>query len=108
MQNLLFMVLVPMEPEPEPKLVKKRNRNHNCSKVGTGTVQNSYGSTTLHRLKGSESCGLSGANRADHAEPERRGAAGPPADAPGQPAHCGGRGRTGQDRQRGGRPPSCK
>ena len=26
---------------------KSRNRNHNFSKVGTGTVKNSYGSTTL-------------------------------------------------------------
>jgi hypothetical protein len=48
-----------MELEPEPKLFKSRNRNrnhnffksrnrnHNFSKVGTGTVENSYGSTTL-------------------------------------------------------------
>ncbi len=39
------------EPEPEPKLFKSqnRNRNHNFSEVrtGTGTVINSYGSTTL-------------------------------------------------------------
>jgi hypothetical protein len=26
---------------------KSRNRNHNFSKVGTGTVKNSYGSSTL-------------------------------------------------------------
>jgi hypothetical protein len=53
-----------MELEPEPELFKSRNRNrnrnhnffksrnrnHNFSKVrtGTGTVKNSYGSTTLH------------------------------------------------------------
>ncbi len=50
-----------LEPEPEPYLFKSRNRNrnhnffksrnrnHNFSKVGigTGTVKNSYGSTTL-------------------------------------------------------------
>ncbi len=48
-----------LEPEPEPELFKienrnrnqnffnSRNRNHNFSKVGTGTVKNSYGSTTL-------------------------------------------------------------
>jgi hypothetical protein len=34
-----------MEPEPKPQLVK--SRNWNFSKVGTGTVNNSYGSTTL-------------------------------------------------------------
>ncbi len=54
-----------LEPEPEPLLFKSRNRNrnrnhnffksrnrnHNFSKVGTGTgtVKNSYGSTTLHK-----------------------------------------------------------
>jgi hypothetical protein len=39
-----------LEPEPEPKFFKSRNRNRNFSKVGivTGTVKNSYGSTTLH------------------------------------------------------------
>jgi hypothetical protein len=39
-----------LEPEPEPKLFKSWNRNQNFSKVGTGTgtVKNSYGSTTLH------------------------------------------------------------
>jgi hypothetical protein len=51
-----------LEPEPEPQLFKSRNRNwnhnffrsrnrnrnHNFSKVGTGTVKNSYGSTTLN------------------------------------------------------------
>ncbi len=48
-----------LEPEPEPelfrsrnqnhKLLKSRNRNlnHNFSKVETGTVKNSYDSTTL-------------------------------------------------------------
>jgi hypothetical protein len=38
-----------MELEPEQELFKSRNRNrnHNFSKVGTGTVKNSYGSTTL-------------------------------------------------------------
>ncbi len=48
-----------LEPEPEPELFKSRNRNrnhnlfksrnrnHNFSKVGTRTVKNSYGSTTL-------------------------------------------------------------
>ncbi len=48
-----------MELEPEPEFFlsrnrnhnffKSRNRNHNFSKVGTGTgtVKNSYGSTTL-------------------------------------------------------------
>jgi hypothetical protein len=36
-----------MEPEPEPLLVKSRKRNHNFSKVGTGTVKNSYDFTTL-------------------------------------------------------------
>jgi hypothetical protein len=51
----LDMVLE-LEPEPEPELFKSRNRNrnhnffksrnrnHNFSKVGTGTVKNSYGS----------------------------------------------------------------
>ncbi len=54
---------IELEPEPEPELFKSRNRNqnhnffksrnrtpnHNFSKVGTGTgtVKNSYGSTTL-------------------------------------------------------------
>ncbi len=49
-----------MKLEPEPELFESRNRNHNFfksqnrnrnqnfSKVGTGTVKNSYGSTTLH------------------------------------------------------------
>ncbi len=49
-----------MELEPEPyffkirnrnrnhNFFKSRNRNHNFSKVGTGTVKNSYGSTTLY------------------------------------------------------------
>jgi hypothetical protein len=34
---------------PEPYLLKSRKRNHNFSKVGTGTgtIKNSYGSTTL-------------------------------------------------------------
>ncbi len=36
--------------KPEPELVKSRNRNF--SKVGTGTVQNSYGSTTLGTAAG--------------------------------------------------------
>ncbi len=38
-----------LEPEPEPELFlsRNRNRNHNFSKVGTGTVKNSYGSPTL-------------------------------------------------------------
>ncbi len=37
------------EPEPEPYLFKSWNRNHNFSKVetGSGTLKNSYGSTTL-------------------------------------------------------------
>ena len=41
-----------LEPEPEPELFKSRNQNqnHNFSKVGTGTVKNSYGSTTLLTL----------------------------------------------------------
>jgi hypothetical protein len=34
------------QPEPEPKLFKNWNRN-NFSKVGTGTVENIYGSTML-------------------------------------------------------------
>jgi hypothetical protein len=38
---------IDMELEPEPELFKSRNRNRNFSKVGTGTVKNSYGSTTL-------------------------------------------------------------
>ena len=39
-----------MELEPEPELFESRNRNqnhNNFSKVGTGTVKNSYGSITL-------------------------------------------------------------
>ena len=35
------------ESKLEPLLFKSRNRNHNFSKVGNGTVKNSYGSTTL-------------------------------------------------------------
>ncbi len=44
--NCAFYVL---DTEPEPELVKSgnRNRNLNFSKVGYGTVKNSYGSTTL-------------------------------------------------------------
>ncbi len=42
------------DPEPEPQCVKSRNwnrnRNRNFSKVGTGTVKNSYGSTALWYL----------------------------------------------------------
>jgi hypothetical protein len=40
-----------VEPEPKlitvPVLVRSRNRNRNLSKVGTGTVKNSYGFATL-------------------------------------------------------------
>jgi hypothetical protein len=51
-----------LESEPEPELFKSRNRNrnhnffksrngnHNFSKVGTGTVKNSYGFTTLAKI----------------------------------------------------------
>jgi hypothetical protein len=35
------------EPELEPEFVNSRNRSLNLSKVGTGTVKNSYGSATL-------------------------------------------------------------
>ncbi len=38
MKNFLFMVYI---------WSWNRNQNHNFSKVGTGTVKNSYGSTTL-------------------------------------------------------------
>jgi len=34
-------------PDPGSGSATLRNRNHNFSKVGTGTVKNSYGSTTL-------------------------------------------------------------
>jgi hypothetical protein len=36
-----------LDMELEPKLFKSRSRNHYFSKVGTGTVNNSCGSTTL-------------------------------------------------------------
>jgi hypothetical protein len=41
-----------MEPEPIAKPVKIRNWNRtgNLSKVGTGTVKNSYGSATLQKI----------------------------------------------------------
>jgi hypothetical protein len=47
-------------PEPELEITvtcKSRNRNRNFSKVGTGTVKDSYGSTTLH-LTHTVSCDL--------------------------------------------------
>ncbi len=50
----LDMELEPeLEPEPEPQLFKSwnQNQNHNFSKVGTGTVKNSYASTTLIFIK---------------------------------------------------------
>jgi hypothetical protein len=36
--------------------IRNRNCNRNLSKVGTGTVKNSYGSTTLKLLKYHEFC----------------------------------------------------
>jgi len=38
-----------LDTEPEPLLVKSQNRNRKFSIVGTRTIKNSYGSTTLVR-----------------------------------------------------------
>jgi hypothetical protein len=49
LKTVLLMVYIRTDPktEPERQLVRSRKRNRNISKVGTGTVRNSYGSTTL-------------------------------------------------------------